>query len=152
MLKEYIQTYKQNLQKILNTHNNDVKNTNEHTFRTPFENFLNNIKDLQDFKQEIKENKTIKIIQEPKTQKGEGSIRPDFKVFKQVDSKDKLSYNALQGFIECKKLNADLNKYIQSEQIKKYLETTPNILLTNYNRFILIFFRAARKKGKENSL
>ncbi|PHY90360.1 hypothetical protein, partial [Campylobacter vulpis] len=71
----------------------------EHSFRTPFENLLNALKP-----------KEIKIIHEPKSEKGQGSIRPDFKVYKLVDKEKELSYNHLIGFIECKNLDVDLDK------------------------------------------
>lgn len=105
------------------------KNYNEHSFRTPLENLFNTIKD-----------NAIKIIHEPKSEEGEGSIRPDFKVYKQIDSETALSYNALMGFVECKGWDSDLDKHIKSVQLDKYLAICPNILLTNYNRFILLSF------------
>ncbi|EIC2488228.1 hypothetical protein K9094_001144, partial [Campylobacter jejuni] len=51
-----------------------AKNYNEYTFRTCFENLLNELKP-----------KEIKIIHEPKSEKGQGSIRPDFKTYKLID-------------------------------------------------------------------
>ena len=98
---------------------------NEHTFRTALENLLNEIKP-----------KEIKIEQETKKQEFELGT-PDFRIFKQIDSKEKLTYPNLIGYIECKKPTEDLDKIINTAQIKKYLEVSPNIILTNYNRFIL---------------
>jgi hypothetical protein len=101
---------------------------NEHTFRTALENLLNEIKP-----------KEIKIEQETKKQEFELGT-PDFRIFKQIDSKEKLTYPNLIGYIECKKPTEDLDKIINTAQIKKYLEVSPNIILTNYNRFILLSF------------
>lgn len=103
---------------------------NEHSFRTHLENLLNAIKN---------DDKTM-IIHEPKAEIGQGNIRPDYKVYKRIDSKSELSYNALMGFIECKKWGEDLHSHISGKQIDKYLSICPNILLTNYNHFILISF------------
>lgn len=105
------------------------KNYNEHTFRTCFENLLNELKP-----------KEIKIIHEPKSEKGQGSIRPDFKTYKLIDKEKELSYNHLIGFIECKNLDADLNLHLKGKQLSKYLQISPNIIFTNYKRFILFSF------------
>ena len=105
------------------------KNYNEHSFRTCFENLLNELKP-----------KEIKIIHEPKSEKGQGSIRPDFKAFKLIDKEKELSYNHLVGFIECKNLDVDLNLHLNGKQLSKYLQISPNIIFTNYKRFILFSF------------
>ncbi|ASQ30939.1 DNA methyltransferase [Campylobacter avium LMG 24591] len=106
-----------------------AKNYNEHSFRTCFENLLNELKP-----------KEIKIIHEPKSEKGQGSIRPDFKTYKLIDKEKELSYNHLIGFIECKNLDADLNLHLKGKQLSKYLQISPNIIFTNYKRFILFSF------------
>lgn len=105
------------------------KKYNEHTFRTSFEILFNALKP-----------KDIKIIHEPKSEKGQGSIRPDFKVYKLVDKEKELSYNHLIGFIECKNLDIDLSDGLKSNQINKYLQISPNIIFTNYKRFVLFSF------------
>lgn len=105
------------------------KNYNEHTFRTCFENLLNELKP-----------KEIKIIHEPKSEKGQGFIRPDFKTYKLIDKEKELSYNHLIGFIECKNLDTDLNLHLKGKQLSKYLQISPNIIFTNYKRFILFSF------------
>ena len=123
---------------------------NEHTFRTAFENLLNALKPHSD----------IRIIHEPKA-KGQGSIRPDFKVTRQARSQsynktqDNLSqdnppqsnpqnkaqgYESLLGFIECKNYGTDLSPLISGKQIEKYLSVCHNIILTDYNRFILLSY------------
>ncbi|WP_273403363.1 type ISP restriction/modification enzyme [Campylobacter avium] len=106
-----------------------AKNYNEHSFRTCFENLLNELKP-----------KEIKIIHEPKSEKGQGSIRPDFKTYKLIDKEKELSYNHLIGFIECKNLDKDLNLHQKGKQLSKYLQISPNIIFTNYKRFILFSF------------
>ncbi len=103
--------------------------SNEHSYRTQLQNLLNTLKDPP-----------VRIIHEPQAEVGQGSIRPDFKVYKQIDSATALSYNALVGFIECKEWGKKLELDIKGKQIEKYLAVCPNILLTDYNRFILISF------------
>lgn len=105
------------------------KNYNEYSFRTCFENLLNELKP-----------KEVKIIHEPKSEKGQGSIRPDFKTYKLIDKEKELSYNHLVGFIECKNLDVDLNLHLKGKQLSKYLQISPNIIFTNYKRFILFSF------------
>lgn len=121
---EEFKKYINEIQKIF-----QAKNYNEHSFRTPFENLLNALK-----------SKEIKIIHEPKSEKGQGSIRPDFKVYKLVDKEKELSYNHLIGFIECKNLDVDLDKEFKSEQLLRYSQISPNIIFTNYKRFMLLSF------------
>ncbi|EOM9845577.1 type ISP restriction/modification enzyme [Campylobacter upsaliensis] len=121
---EEFKKYINEIQKIF-----QAKNYNEHSFRTPFENLLNALKP-----------KEIKIIHEPKSEKGQGSIRPDFKVYKLVDKEKDLSYNHLIGFIECKNLDVDLDKEFKSEQLLRYSQISPNIIFTNYKRFMLLSF------------
>ncbi|MCR6591615.1 N-6 DNA methylase [Campylobacter insulaenigrae] len=106
-----------------------AKNYNEHSFRTCFENLLNELKP-----------KEIKIIHEPKSEKRQGSIRPDFKTYKLIDKEKELSYNHLIGFIECKNLDVDLNLHSKGNQLSKYLQISPNIIFTNYKRFMLFSF------------
>ena len=97
---------------------------NEHTLRTDLENLINAFKP-----------DSVKIFQEAKKEEYEHGT-PDFKVFMRIDPKENLSYNLLIGYIETKKLNENLDKIRKTEQIKKYLEVSPNIILTDYNRFI----------------
>lgn len=97
---------------------------NEHTFRTAFENLINALKPHSD----------IKIIHEPKAT-GQGKIRPDFKVICQTQG-----YDSLLGFIECKNYGEDLNPLVKGKQIEKYRLFCHNIILTDYNRFILLSY------------
>ena len=107
----------------------------EHSFRTPLENLLNALAP-----------KEFKIIHEPKSQKGQSAIRPDFKVYKLIDKKRELSYNHLIGFIECKNLDVDLHKELQSKQLLRYSQISPNIIFTNYKRFMLLSFDKSIKR------
>ena len=115
--------YQQTLQNIISNDNN-LSGYNEHTFRTAFENLLNALKPHSD----------ISIIHEPQA-KGQGSIRPDFKVIRKAQG-----YDSLLGFIECKTYGADLTTLIKGKQIEKYLTVCHNIILTDYNRFILLSY------------
>ena len=49
-------------------------------------------------------------------------------------------YESLLGFIECKNYGTDLTPLIKGKQIEKYLSVCHNIILTDYNRFILLSF------------
>lgn len=42
------------------------------------------------------------------------------------------------GYIENKRVNANLDNIIKSDQILKYTKLSPNIILTDYLRFILL--------------
>lgn len=92
----------------------------EHSFRTPFQNMLNLF-----LKDELKRS-DLTIIHEPKRAKF-GS--PDFKIIDKA--------NNIIGYIECKDINTDIGDLIESEQIKKYLSVSNNLILTNYIDFIL---------------
>ncbi|MGE0086891.1 MAG: type ISP restriction/modification enzyme [Desulfococcaceae bacterium] len=88
----------------------------EHTYRTHMENLLNHIKTDQE----------IRIIHEPKRKKGFGA--PDFRTEKS---------GAVTGYIECKKPGENLDSVLKSEQMKKYLALSDNLILTDYRRFLL---------------
>ncbi len=71
-------------------------------------------------------NKEFKIEHEPERKQGS---QPDFRV----------SYQGLNiGYIENKRVGADLNKLLKSKQILKYLELNPNLMLTNYLNFMWV--------------
>ncbi len=88
----------------------------EHTYRTCFENLLN----------QIKPDQNINITHEPKRKKGFGA--PDFRIEKS---------GAITGYIETKKPDENLEKIRKSAQIKKYLNLSDNLILTNYKKFML---------------
>ncbi|EAJ1956157.1 DNA methyltransferase [Campylobacter upsaliensis] len=121
---QILQEYQNKLLEIYKT-----KDFGEHSFRTPLENLLNALKI-----------ENVKIIQEALSKDEKGVARADFKVYKLIDPKDRLSYNALVGFVECKNIDVDLVKELKSEQLHRYLQICPNILLTNYRQFILLSY------------
>ncbi|MFP6217602.1 N-6 DNA methylase [Helicobacter pylori] len=71
-------------------------------------------------------NKEFKIEHEPKRDQGS---QPDFRI----------SYQGLNiGYIENKKVGTDLSQLLKSDQILKYLELNPNLMLTNYLNFMWV--------------
>ncbi|MCL2596482.1 MAG: N-6 DNA methylase [Paludibacter sp.] len=100
-------------------------------YRTPFETLFNSLS--LPFMQKTS------IIQEDRRSGIEIDGMPDFFVWNDADT----TFKSLIGFIECKKPAFNLEKLIDSEQIKKYSKTCENIIITNYHRFILL------QKGKQ---
>ncbi|BDB66685.1 DNA methyltransferase [Helicobacter cinaedi] len=117
---QFLQNYLEALQDI-------STQDKEHTYRTPLENLLNALKG---------ESKAIHIKHEPNNDK-EGRGAPDFLI-----TKDSLTL----GYIENKRVNADLDSISQSPQIEKYLRLSDNLMLTDYLRFCLV-----RKNDKGNA-
>ncbi len=102
---------------------NEIYKTNnflEHTFRTDFENLLNI------FLKDTLHTSALTIIHEPQREKFGA---PDFKII------DKASN--IIGYIECKNITENISNLVDSEQIRKYLQITPNLIFTNYIDFIL---------------
>ncbi|GAA6801113.1 DNA methyltransferase [Helicobacter pylori] len=110
MLKEYLESIKD-----LTTEKNEL------THRLSLHNLLNRLKDHF--------NKEFKIEHEPKRDQGS---QPDFRV----------SFQGLNiGYIENKRVGTDLRKIVESEksdQILKYLELNPNLMLTDYLNFMWV--------------
>ncbi len=91
---------------------------NELTHRPSLYNLLNRLKD--NF------NKEFKIEHEPKREQGG---QPDFRV----------SFQGLNiGYIENKRVGTNLNQLLESDQIRKYLELNPNLMLTDYLNFVWV--------------
>ncbi len=109
-----IQKYIKSLQKI------DFSQVTEHSLRFELRNLLEDIL-----------NRKVDILHEGKREGKFGS--PDFKI------SDK---NGIIGYVETKKIDDNLEKIIKSDQIKKYIQLSDNLLLTNYLEFIWI------RKGK----
>lgn len=86
----------------------------EFTLRTPLENFIKSI------------SQNFNLIQEPKRTQGVGA--PDFKAYRK---------NVKVGYVETKDLGKNLDKELDSEQVRKYRNSIDNLILTNYSRFIL---------------
>jgi len=114
-----IKTYLQSIKDISPEHK-------EFAFRTQLENFLNAIKDTLALNNKALTNLHIK--HEPNNDK-EGRGAPDFQV---------LSQGLNLGYIENKRVGADLDSIIQSPQIEKYLALSDNLMLTDYLRFCLV--------------
>ncbi|GAA8710287.1 DNA methyltransferase [Helicobacter pylori] len=91
---------------------------NELAHRLPLHNLLNRLKDHF--------NKEFKIEHEPKKEQGS---QPDFRV----------SFQGLNiGYIENKRAGANLSQLLKSDQIRKYLELNPNLMLTDYLNFMWV--------------
>ncbi len=91
---------------------------NELTHRPSLHNLLNRLKDHF--------NKEFKIEHEPKREQGS---QPDFRV----------SFQGLNiGYIENKRVGEDLKQLLKSDQILKYLELNPNLMLTDYLNFMWV--------------
>ncbi|MGL2826046.1 type ISP restriction/modification enzyme [Helicobacter pylori] len=110
MLKEYLEGIK-----------DLTLESNELTHRLFLHNLLDKLKNHF--------NKEFKIEHEPKRDQGS---QPDFRV----------SFQGLNiGYIENKKVGTDLRKIVESEkkdQILKYLELNPNLMLTDYLNFMWV--------------
>ena len=89
----------------------------EFSYRTPLENLLRTLSP-----------KGFSVVQEPSRVGGVGA--PDFRVSG--------AGGAVVGYVECKKPGENLDDLIRGEQIKKYQNLSPNILLTDYQHFILL--------------
>ncbi len=91
---------------------------NELTHRPSLYNLLNRLKDHF--------NKEFKIEHEPRREQGS---QPDFRV----------SFQGLNiGYIENKRVGEDLNQLLKNDQIRKYLELNPNLMLTDYLNFMWV--------------
>ncbi|GAA7317107.1 DNA methyltransferase [Helicobacter pylori] len=110
MLKEYLESIK-----------DLTPESNELTHRSFLQNLLDKLKNHF--------NKEFKIEHEPERKQGS---QPDFRV----------SYQGLNiGYIENKKVGTDLRKIVESkksDQILKYLELNPNLMLTDYLNFVWV--------------
>ncbi len=108
MLKEYLEGIK-----------DLTPGSNELTHRPSLYNLLDKLKNHF--------NKEFKIEHEPNRDKQGG--QPDFRV----------SFQGLNiGYIENKRVGADLNQLLKSKQILKYLELNPNLMLTDYLNFVWV--------------
>jgi predicted helicase len=90
------------------------------------ESYYSHLKDFIIEFSEINRKKKIDVTILPKkTEAG----NPDFRIW---DGKQKII-----GYIEAKDLGTDLDRIEDSEQLKRYLSTFPNVILTNYTEFRL---------------
>ncbi|PDW46036.1 type ISP restriction/modification enzyme, partial [Helicobacter pylori] len=96
---------------------------------TPESNELTHRAFLQILLTSLKENfnTEFKIEHEPNRDKQGG--QPDFRI----------SYQGLNiGYIENKRVGTDLSQLLKSDQILKYLELNPNLMLTDYLKFMWV--------------
>ena len=98
------------------------KTDNEHTYRTPLENFLNVIcadinKDIMP-RQEVKDGQILLGV-------------PDFSFIHKKNL-------GTVGLLENKKIGYDIHKLLNDKQIKKYRKRSENIILTNYHDWLLV--------------
>ncbi len=108
MLKEYLEGIK-----------DITPEKNEHTHRAFLQELLISLK--ENF------NTEFKIEHEPNRDKQGG--QPDFRI----------SYQGLNiGYIENKRVGTNLNQLLKSDQILKYLELNPNLMLTDYLNFVWV--------------
>ncbi len=108
MLKEYLEGIK-----------DITPESNELAHRRSLHNLLDSLKD--NF------NTEFKIEHEPNRDKQGG--QPDFRV----------SYQGLNiGYIENKRVGTNLSRLLKSDQILKYLELNPNLMLTDYLNFVWV--------------
>ncbi len=108
MLKEYLEGIK-----------DLTPEKNELTHRLFLHNLLDKLKNHF--------NKEFKIEHEPKKDKQGG--QPDFRI----------SFQGLNiGYIENKRAGTDLSQLLKSDQILKYLELNPNLMLTDYLNFMWV--------------
>lgn len=80
---------------------------------------------LRDYSQSKRKKKIDVTILPKKTEAG----NPDFRIW---DGRQKII-----GYVEAKDLGADLDRIEDSEQLKRYLSTFPNVILTNFTEFRL---------------
>ncbi|GAA7003145.1 DNA methyltransferase [Helicobacter pylori] len=91
---------------------------NELTHRLSLHNLLDKLKNHF--------NKEFKIEHEPKRDQGS---QPDFRI----------SFQGLNiGYIENKRVGENLSQLLKKDQIRKYLELNPNLMLTNYLDFMWV--------------
>ncbi|GAA8465539.1 DNA methyltransferase [Helicobacter pylori] len=95
---------------------------------TPEKNELTHRAFLQILLEGLKDNfnKEFKIEHEPKREQGS---QPDFRI----------SYQGFNiGYIENKRAGENLSQLLKKDQIRKYLELNPNLMLTDYLKFMWV--------------
>ncbi|MGN8478333.1 N-6 DNA methylase [Helicobacter pylori] len=106
------------LKEYLESIKNITPESNELTHRLFLHNLLDKLKNHF--------NKEFKIEHEPKRDQGS---QPDFRI----------SYQGLNiGYIENKRVGTNLRQLLKSDQILKYLELNPNLMLTDYLNFVWV--------------
>ena len=110
-----IQAFETYIEKLRKT---DQRDQTEHSSRAALEGLLETF---------AAKGKSITIQHEPRRFEDKGS--PDFRVTQK---------GMILGYVEVKALGANLDKVLKSDQIKKYLSFSENIIVTDYLHFILI--------------
>ncbi|PAF42447.1 type ISP restriction/modification enzyme [Helicobacter sp. 11S02596-1] len=128
-----MRTYEETVSQYLTQIQNITESDKEHTHRGALETLINNLKVELDFKD-------IEIIHEPNNNKN-GLGAPDFLILK-----DSLP----QGLIENKRVNANLDQILKSEQIAKYAKLSTNIMLSDYLNFTLLNVENDSIKAEKN--
>ena len=96
---------------------------NEHTYRTPLQNFLDNVSSAIDTNIEARQEVNI----------GSSDLGvPDFSFI----NTEHVSYI---GLLENKAIGINIEKLIDSKQIQKYRKRSDNIILTNYLQWIRLY-------------
>ena len=111
---EAFKTYFEQLKKL------DARDATEHTLRPPLHNLLITLANHQ--------NSKINVIPEPRHD-ASGRGAPDVK-FKIGES--------ILGYLENKKIDANLDQVLKSDQIAKYKKLSGNLILTNYLQWVWI--------------
>ena len=96
----------------------EVSEATEHTLRGPLETLLDSLA--------ADAGPGLRVIHEPKRDAA-GLGAPDFKVKRR---------EAILGYVENKKVGADLDAVLQSDQVAKYKKLSGNIVLTDYLEWI----------------
>ncbi len=109
------QTYLSEVKRIYQT-----GGATEHSYRTPLQNLLNTFIKEQNIK-------NVEVLHEPQHS---DFGAPDFRIIN--------TDNSTVGYVECKTIGTNLSETLQSEQLKRYIDITPNLVLTNYLEFVLI--------------
>lgn len=110
-MPEVIEKYLSELARV------DPTGATEFTYRTPLENLFVALTP-----------EGFEVVQEPTRTQGIGA--PDFRITEKI--------GAIVGYVECKKPGDDLSALAGSEQVRKYRNLSPNILLTDYWEFHLL--------------
>ncbi|MDY3113100.1 MAG: DNA methyltransferase [Helicobacter sp.] len=117
------------LEKYLNDIKDMEESTKELQYRGALEWLLNAIKEALNVQ-------NMQIIHEPPNDKG-GKGAPDFWILK----------NGLTlGYIENKRVNENLEKIAQSEQIAKYLNLSENLMICDYLEFAIVALEEGKAK------
>ena len=131
---EFMNNYQEELEKyIKEIQSIDATKATEHSYRTSLEVLLKSIK--------FKGTDDIVALHEGRDKNYNIDGTPDFIIYKNPTG----LFSELIGFVECKKIDYDLEKVKTSAQIGKYTNTIDNIIITNYREFILL------NKGKETA-